>query len=166
MQARTRELTMQGVVAGLIGYGAVVVFYALVNLVGGHSIFYTAAVLGSALLEGIRTGPVDVALAPVATYNMLHLLFFLTLGLLSVFIVAETERFPIMWWLGFLAAIVVGGSVFMGVFFFAAPLFGAAWWQLLAASILAAGFMGWYLLWRHPYLRQEFKEIRHSDAMV
>jgi hypothetical protein len=71
-----------------------------------------------------------------------------------------------LWYLGFLTATVVAGSVLMAVFFFAAPLFGGAWWQVAVASLLAAGFMAWYLLWRHPRLRHEFGEIRHSDATI
>ncbi len=167
MREETKALVMQGVVAGFVGYLTVVAFYAIVNLIDGRSISYTAAMLGSALFEGARgAGPVQVTTAPVATYNMVHLLFFLTLGLFGVFVVAETERFPVIWWLGFLGVIVVGGSALMAVFFFAAPLFGGAWWQVAVASFLAAGMMAWYLLSRHPRLRKELGEIRHSDAMA
>ena len=164
MQSETKALTLQGIVAGIVGYAAVVVFYAIVNVVAGRSIFYTAAVLGSALFEGVTSsGAVDVATGPVATYNMVHLLFFLALGLLGVFVAAETERFPALWYLGFLSVVVVGGSVLMAVFFFAAPLFGGAWWQLAVASLLAAALMAWYLLSRHPRLRRELGEIKQSD---
>jgi hypothetical protein len=54
----------------------------------------------------------------------------------------------------------------MAVFFFAAPLFGGAWWQVAGASLLAASIMAWYLLWRHPRLRRELGEVQHSDTLV
>jgi hypothetical protein len=165
MKAETKALATQGLAAGLIGYATVVVFFAIVNLIAGHPLFYTPATLGTALFEGAGPGPGD-ATGPIAIYNMLHLLFFLAAGQFAVFLVRETERFPVLWYLGFLALVVVGGWALMALFFFAVPLFGGAWWQIAVASLLAAGFMGSYLLWRHPLLRRELKEIQHSDAMA
>ena len=39
----------EGVVTGLIGYAAVAIVMAIINVVGGHSAFYTPAVLGATL---------------------------------------------------------------------------------------------------------------------
>jgi hypothetical protein len=167
MRAKTETLVLHGLVAGLVGYGTVVVFQAIVNLIVGRSIFYTAAALGAALFgDGTSGGAVDVAIGPVVTYNAVHLLFFLALGLFGVFVVAETERFPVLWFLGFLSVVVVAGWALMAVFLFASPVFGGAWWQLVVASLLAAVLMSWYLLARHPYLRRELGDIVKSQLHV
>lgn len=165
MRSETETLTLHGLVTGLIGYFAVTVFYAILNLIGGHSIFYTAAQLGTALFEGAAKTP-DVAIWPIATFNMVHLLFFLALGLLGVFIVAETERHPEFWFLAFLGAVVVGGAVMMGVFFFAAPVIGRPWWEVVLPSVVATALMAWYLLAQHPHLRQEMRDVMKSDQFV
>lgn len=100
------------------------------------------------------------------TYNAVHLLFFLALGLFGVFVVAETERVPVLWFLGFLSVVVVAGWALMAVFLFASPVFGGAWWQLVVASLLAAVLMSWYLLARHPYLRRQLGDIMKSQLHV
>jgi hypothetical protein len=168
MRKDTASFMMEGLVAGLVGYAAVVLFFVAVNLFAGRSIFYTAALLGGGLLGGAPAqGTPVVAVGPVVAYNMVHLLVFLVLGTFGAFVVAKTERFPALWVLALLAAIVVGASALMALFFWAAPLLGGgAWWQLVVASALAAGLMAWYLLARHPRLRHELGDIAHSSADV
>lgn len=168
MRKDTASFLMEGLVAGLVGYVAVVLFFVVVNLVAGRSIFYTAALLGSGLLAGMPPeGAPVVTVGPVVAYNMVHLLVFLALGIFGAFVVVKTERFPALWVLALLGAIVVGASALMALFFWAAPLLGGgAWWQLVVASVLAAGLMAWYLLARHPRLRHELGDIAHWNADV
>jgi hypothetical protein len=156
----------EGAVAGLIGYGAIVLFFVVVNVFAGRSIFYTAALFGSALFYGLRDpASLEMAIAPVASYNMVHLLVFLSLGVLAAWIVSKMEKFPLLLLPVLLAIFFVAAYVIMALVIFAEPLLGGvAWWQLGASSVLAAVLMGWYLFRRHPGLRREFADITHSDV--
>lgn len=166
MREETRTVFAEGAVAGLIGYAAIVLFFVVVNLLAGLSIFYTAALFGSALFYELRDpASLQVAIAPVATYNMVHLLTFLVLGVLAAWTVSKMEKFPLLWVPVLLAVVFVAAYVFMALFIFAEPLLGTvAWWQLGVSSVLAAVLMGAYLFQRHPRLRRELASIAHSDV--
>ena len=50
MKAERERVLTEGLIAGFIGYATVIVVYGVVNLATGHSFFYTAALLGNAVL--------------------------------------------------------------------------------------------------------------------
>lgn len=161
MRATTNRALTGGLYAGLLGYVVVVVVLALVNLLAGRSPFYTAALFGSALFYGLRD-PAALVVTPgaVLTYNMVHALAFLVLGELASWLVTEAERFPVLRYAVLLTLIFVAVHVYGILFLFAHPLLAdSAWWQLGAASVLAAAAMGAYLLWAHPGLRRSLREI-------
>jgi hypothetical protein len=63
------------------------------------------------------------------------------------------------------ALIFVGFHLFAAMQFFAGPFLGALGWvQITVASVAAAAAMGWFLLWRHPLLRRELREISMGDV--
>lgn len=166
MREETRTVFTEGFIAGLCGYAAVVAFFVAVNFFAGRSIFYTAALFGSALFYGMRDPTMlEVAIGPVVTYNMVHLLVFLVLGVGAAWVVSKTEKFPFLWLPVMLAAGFVTAYLITALVIFAEPLMGAvAWWQLGASSALAAVLMGWYLLRQHPRLKQELAAIAQSDV--
>jgi hypothetical protein len=161
MRARTKLALTTGLYAGLLGYLVVVVFLALVNLLAGRSPFYTAALFGSALFYGLRD-PAMLVITPgaVLTYNMVHALAFLLLGQLVSWLVAQAETYPVLRYAVLVTLIFVAVHVYGVLLLFAHPLLaGSAWWQLGAASVLAAAAMGAFLLWAHPALRKSLTEI-------
>jgi hypothetical protein len=165
MRAATKQAWTGGLYAGLLGYLVVVVFLALVNLLAGRSPFYTAALFGSALFYGLRD-PAALVITPgaVLTYNMVHALAFLVLGQVVSWLVTEAERHPVLRYVVLVALIFVAVHVYGFLLLFAHPLLaGAAWWQLGAASVLAAAAMGGYLLWAHPALRKSLAEMPIGD---
>lgn len=166
MRTETRLVFGHGLAAGLIGYATVVVFFGVVNLLAGRSVFYTAALLGSALFQGLRDPSLlEITPGTVLTYNMVHALVFVGLGMLASWLVAKTEQFPVLWLLILLGLIFVAVHVYTALVFSAEPLMGGvAWWQVGLSSLAAAFLMGWYLLTQHPALRQELKEIAASDV--
>jgi hypothetical protein len=153
---------VEGLVTGLIGYGTVVVLFALVNLVGGEGLFHTAALLGSALFFHAEDTALPVlGPAPIIAYNGVHMLASLVIGLGAAWLIFETEKYRPLWYVvffiflaGFIYSIVV-----MGVL--AAELAGILPWPLIVASNLAAGVTaGGYLWWRHARLFRELKGER------
>lgn len=166
MRKETEVILQGGLFAGLIGYFTIVVFFALVNLVGGHSPFQTAALLGSALFFGLED-PTQLQITPAAvlTFNMVHALVMLAVGFVASWLVAKSEKYPLSHYAVLVALIFVGFHLFAAVYFFAAPLMGSsAWLPIAVASVAAAITMGWYLLWLHPALRQQLRQIPMGEV--
>lgn len=161
MQQSRASVWWQGFVAGLIGYAAVAVFFGVVNLVSGHSFFYTAAVLGHVLL-GTEPASASELVQPAAVfaYNGVHLLLFLVFGFVASWLVEETDRHPAFWYLVFFAFLV--GFFFnvalVTVFTVPAPADAVPWGSIVAANLLAGLGMGTYLAGRHPGLRAEVED--------
>lgn len=146
-----RSIFFEGLALGVIGYLTIAVFFAVVNLMGGHSPFRTAAVLGQSLVSGAAEGPVDFR--PVVAYNALHAIVFVGIGLAVAWLVAQAERHPQFWLLVFLLAVI--GMMLMVPFFFLVAVPAAAalpWWSVIVANLLAAIAMGVYLARQHPGL--------------
>jgi hypothetical protein len=169
MRKETEIILQGGLFAGLIGYFTIVVFFAVVNLVGGHSPFYTAALLGSALFFGLQD-PTQLQVTPAAvlTFNMVHAIVMLLVGFLASWLIGKSEKYPVSQYAVLVVLIFVGFHLFGAVYFFASPLMGSgAWLPIALASVAAALTMGAYLLWLHPLLRQQLQhmpmgEVPHS----
>ncbi|MBE0592481.1 MAG: hypothetical protein IH616_08785 [Gemmatimonadales bacterium] len=161
MRTETKLMLRGGLFAGLLGYGTVVVVFAVVNLLGGRSPFYTPAMLGSAMFYGLRDpATLVVAPGPVLAYNMVHVLAFLVLGMLAAWLVTVSERYPVARYLALFVLVFVGGHVYAGLLIFAEPLLrGSAWLVIAVASVASAAAMGWYLLRLHPLLRSGLAHI-------
>ncbi len=87
MKPEKSEVFAQGLVAGFLGYATVVGFFALLNALAGKSVFFTAALLGSALFYGARDlAHVAVAAGPVLSYNGVHLLVFVAFGVAAAWL--------------------------------------------------------------------------------
>jgi hypothetical protein len=166
MRKETEVILQGGLFAGLIGYLTIVLFFVLVNLVGGRSPFETAALLGSALFFGLRDpSQLVITPAPVLTFNMVHALVMLAVGFVASWLVATSEKYPISHYAVLVALIFVGFHLFGAVYFFASPLMGSgAWLPIVVASIAAAITMGAYLLWLHPALRQQLRQIPMGEV--
>ena len=166
MKPARSEIFVQGLVAGVLGYAAVVVFFALVNALTGKPVFYTAAVLGSALFYGARDlSQVTVAAGPVLSYNGVHMLVFVALGVIAAWLVELSERGPHFW---YLAALVLIGFAFH----FFAVLLGLTTslraalpvWALLTSGVLGSAAMGAYLLGAHPEARRALRQDVAQDV--
>lgn len=161
MRAETRLVLNGGMFAGLLGYATIVVFFALLNLAAGRSIFYTAALFGSALFYGMDDpATLTIAPGPVLSFNMVHLLALLAIGLFTSWLVAEAEEHPVARYAILVALVFVAAHLYAGLLLFAQPLMAASgWWQIGLASVAAAAVMGWFLLRLHPKLRRELREL-------
>lgn len=150
--AETRgEALAHGLVAGLIGYGVVVLVIGMANLLQGESVVHTPEVLGNALFfGGSATEAEGGAVAAVIAFNGIHLAASLLVGFAVSWLLYETERHHALWYVimmiliaGFIYSVVLVGMV-------GAEMAGVVTWQgVLLANALWAVAMGGYLWWVH-----------------
>lgn len=166
MRLSTRLVLSGGLYAGLIGYGTVVVVMAVLNVLAGRSPFYTAALFGAALFYGLKDpATLVIAPGPVLSYNMVHMLGFLGLGMFASWLVLLAERYPTLQYFVIVLLVFVAFHVYGALLLFAHSLLGAsAWWEIGVGSLAAAVLMGWYLLRGHPLLRRELRELPMGDV--
>lgn len=166
MRAERERVLSEGLIAGFIGYATVIIVYGLVNVATGKSFFYTAALLGRAVIGGFESTPDLAAPGPIIAYNGIHLIAFILIGLGAAWLIAQTERHPAIWYvvfyvflMGFFVSLVVIRIV-------AAPVIEALpWgWSVVWVNLAAAVLMGLYLWKAHPRLWREVAE--HGDPEV
>lgn len=168
MHPHTRKVLMAGLWAGVIGYGTVAVVVAVLNLLAGRSPFYTAALFGAALFYGLDDpATLVVAPGPVLSYNMVHLLAFLVLGLIASWLVALAEKYPTAQYLVLVALIFIAFHVYAFLALISMPLLGGeAWWHVGAGTLAAAILMGWYLWRRYPLIKRELELLPMGETSV
>jgi hypothetical protein len=151
------EVLIQGLIAGLIAYASVILFYLIVNLAAGRSPFYTPAALGSILFYGARD-PSQIVIEPatVLAYNGVHLVVSLLIGTAGAFLAFETERHHGLWYLSLF--VLIAGFVYGLV---AVGALGAEiahvvpWWSVVGANLTWVLGVGGYLGWMHRALLRE-----------
>lgn len=161
MRTQTRLLLSGGLVAGLIGYGTVVVVMAMMNVIFGRSPFYTAALFGAVLFYDLADpAALVISAGPVLAYNMVHLVAFLGLGMVASWLVTLSERYPTAQYFVLVALVFVAFHVYGALMLFAQPLLGgSAWWEIGVGTAAAAVTMAAYLVLGHPFLRRELREL-------
>lgn len=166
MERKTRLILLEGLYAGLIGYGVIVVFFSIFNVFSGRSVFHTAAVFGAALFYGLED-PALLEITPdaVLAFNMVHMIVLLGAGIFTAWMVLESEKHPVLQWPILVLILFVGFHLFAAVALLATPLLGELSWIPIAIASAAAGVaMGWFLIWRHPLLRRELRDIPMGDV--
>lgn len=154
------QMLVQGLVAGLIGYVTVAIFFVVENLITGRSPLYTAAVLGQTMFYGgLEPGGVAIEPGPILAYNGVHMIASVIVGLAASFLVFETERHHTLWY--FLFFVFLAGFIYSLV---AIGILGAEiahaieWWSVAAANMAWVIAMGAYLLLMHRGLLRELRE--------
>ncbi|MFQ6046042.1 MAG: hypothetical protein ACE5PT_06750, partial [Gemmatimonadales bacterium] len=149
------RIMREGFVAGLIGAGAVAVWFLIVDTIAGRP-FFTPAMLGSAVFWGVRDpAAVEIAFPTVVGYTMIHVLAFLVGGAVDAAMASMVESFPSTLFLVVVFFAIFEFGFYLVVAVVARPLLGAlAWWAVAAGNLIAAFGMG-YFLWRlHPSIRE------------
>ena len=155
----------EGTIAGVIGASIVALWFLMVDSIAGRP-FFTPAVLGASMFDLLGGGFGGRGLLThVAAYTVIHFGAFIVVGILVAKLMNVLDRRP-SWIVGFIALFLVFEvCVFATVAVLSrSPLFGAiAWYQLGAANLLAAFFMGRYL-WRahHPVFEERW--VRALDS--
>ena len=163
MSETQQRVFFEGLVTGLIGYVTVALVLGVADLAMGRPLFYTVASLGHAVFDSGAKG-FAVTPAAVFTYNGIHVLAFVAIGMLVAWLVVEAELHPVVWYLAFM--------VLLGVLFLATVLLAGAaerlvrldWWTIVLANALAALAMGTYVLKAHPRLLKSLREQGDPEA--
>ncbi|MFQ5945853.1 MAG: hypothetical protein ACE5NC_06320 [Anaerolineae bacterium] len=138
----------EGVVGGLIGAGIVAVWFLIFDAFRGRP-FYTPALLGAAVFEGLRDPAlVETNLGVILGYTVLHGAAFVAFGLLCAILIVAAEREPSLLW-AFVALFACFEVFFLVLdLVFAESALGAiAWWVILAGNVLAtAGMFAYFFL--------------------
>lgn len=164
MKPDRAQVLTQGLVAGLVSYAAVVLFFIVANLVAGRSPFHTAAALGSALFYGL-SDPARLVIepGPVLAMNGLHLVLSLAVGTVAAWLLFETERHHFIWY--FVLFIFLAGFVYS---LLAIGILGAEiahvipWWSVLAGNVVWMLSLGSYLWLQHRGLVAALKREQES----
>ena len=149
---RTRVLS-EGLVAGLLGYAVIALFFGSLHLFTGQSLFHAAAALGDGLVSNDASIVGGAVAGSVIAFNGVHLLSFMFFGLIAAWLVSRAERNPgfffVMLFLG-LAGFFYSLSGFLG-FSIDRPL-APSWITVGLANVVAGLFMAGYLFRSHPDL--------------
>jgi len=164
MKPERAQVLAQGLIAGVVGYAAVAVFFLLGNVVAGRSPFFTAAALGSALFYGVGDlSRLAIEPGPILAFNGVHLLLSLIAGTITAWLVYETEKHHYLWYFVFF--------FFLAAFIFSTVVLGIIgteiahvmpWWTVLAANAIWMGSLGCYLWFQHRGLYRALDEEQES----
>jgi hypothetical protein len=156
---RDYPLGLKGLVTGLVGAGAVALFFFVLDVLKGRP-FYTPAALGSLLFLG-ATSPIEVhvGVTVIAAYTLFHLALFAGMGVVLEWSARRLERAPGMWLVALLAFITLE-ALFIGTL---SPLSGwvlggLGYWAVSAANLIAVAAMGSWVWATHPRLRRELTD--------
>jgi hypothetical protein len=146
-----KQVWKEGVSAGLLGAAGVALWFFVADLIAGQPL-YTPGLLGKAMLSLLGHGIEHGVLFNAAAYTVFHVLAFIGVGALASVLVHATQRTPqVAAGLLLLFAVFESGFYSMVVALSKPEILGAiAWYQILAANLVAATLMGGYLWKKHP----------------
>jgi hypothetical protein len=145
----------EGLLTGLVGGLIVILWYFGYDL-GRGQVGHTPNILGQVFV-GRDTMPAVRTLVPqaIVQYSVLHFAMFFLLGIGLTWLIHLATRNPALRmavWLG----LVIAFAFFIGFLFMLYTMTDERfpWWPSLIGSLLGVGLMGFYLLRRHPELRE------------
>jgi hypothetical protein len=151
-----QRIIREGFIAGMIGAGAIALWFLVVDTLAGHP-FFTPSMLGSALFwREMDTSSMQVVFARVVAYTMVHVVSFMIVGMLAAALAAAVEKAPTTLFLVIVFFAVFEFGFYVLVAVLAQPILGAlAWWNVAIGNGLAGVGMGYYLWRLHPQLKTE-----------
>jgi hypothetical protein len=154
---REHPLVARGLVTGLVGAGAVAIWFLLLDVARGQP-FFTPAALGAALLLGATSqADVSVTLPIVTAYTVLHLAAFSGIGIAIEWAAERVERAPAVLRAAILAFVLLE-ALFIGIVGALSQwVLGAlGYWAVAVGNVLALASMSMWMLATHPRLRGLF----------
>jgi hypothetical protein len=152
---REASTARTGVLAGLAGAFAVMLWFFVVDLAMGRAL-YTPGALGSALFYGARgTEEVRITVQTVLGYTGLHLALFLAAGLALAGLAEAARRHP-PFLLGAALGLFTLQALFTGLIaaLMSWMLGAISWWSFVAANMAAVLAMGVVVARRYPEMRK------------
>ena len=155
--AEQHNSVREGIYAGIIGATAIVVWFAIIDILGAHP-FHTPDILGAGLISILGKPPMmpDTIAVRVVAYTIFHYAAFAIIGILIAKLVHQSARTPAVL-AGALVAFVAFelGAIGLTTLFTESRLGGMAWYQIFLANLLATALMFWFMWRRHPALRAD-----------
>lgn len=164
MKPRTAGIIAEGLVAGVVAHVAIAAVLVLSDLVAGRHLFYTPALLGSALVAGGREGCRIVPAADnLLAYTSVHLISLTLLGLLAAWLVYGSEDRPMLWFGALMTFIVVAWHLTAAVVGVLGPVQQCvSLWPVILAGFGGALAMAAYLWRQHPGLSRALRGERYA----
>lgn len=152
------RIMREGFIAGLIGAGAVALWFLVIDSLAGRP-FFTPAMLGSAVFWGAHDpAQVVIEYSRIIGYTMIHVSAFLVVGTVSALLAAEVEVAPPTLYLVVVFFAVFEFGFYVTVAILAQPLLGSlAWWNVAIGNAIAASGMGYYLWREHPKIAETLR---------
>ncbi|HSJ09216.1 MAG TPA: hypothetical protein VK928_04860 [Longimicrobiales bacterium] len=154
-----RRTLGDGLIAGLFGYASLAIFFAVIGVLRGDSVFHIAGLLAAVLFRTAvpEGGTVDVG--AIATYTALHLLVLMCAGLLMAALARLAARALQGWYMA-LIAIVFGliHVLAVPIWFDARVAADLSVGLVMAGTTLATGVMVAYLWAASPEIRTAMHE--------
>src|SRR5712692_1443974 len=143
------RILREGFIAGLIGAGAVALWFLVVDVIAGRP-FFTPAMLGSAVFWGVHDpAHVVIEYSRIIGYTMIHVSAFIVVGVVAAALAAEVAPPTLYLVIVFFAVFEFGFYVTVAIL--AQPLLGSlAWWNVAIGNAIAGLGMGYYLWHVHP----------------
>lgn len=155
--AQQHNSAREGIYAGIIGATAIVVWFAIIDLLGAHP-FNTPDILGAGLISVLGKPPMmpDTMAVRVIVYTIFHYAAFALIGILLAKLVHQSARTPAVL-AGALIAFVAFelGAIGLTTLLTESRLGGMAWYQIFLANLLATALMFWFMWRRHPALKAD-----------
>ncbi|MGI8508922.1 MAG: hypothetical protein ACR2MQ_06325 [Gemmatimonadaceae bacterium] len=151
----------EGILAGFLSATVIVVWLFVVDVIARHP-FFTPRILGRGLVSILGLHMSDTTALYVGVYTVFHYVAFAIIGILVAMIVHAARRTPAVL-AGFLIIFIAFEFGFYGLAAMLSvnsDLKSLAWYQIMAANLLAAAVMLYFMWSRHPELKGEF-----SDAL-
>jgi hypothetical protein len=166
MPAGPHNTIREGILAGCLSATVIAVWLFVVDYLAGHPLL-TPTVLGRGLVGvfGLRMG--DTAMNYITAYTVFHYGMFALIGVLVAKIVHAARRTPAVL-AGFLIIFIAFELGFYGLtamLSVTTELRGLAWYQLMAANLVASLVMLYFMWIRHPELKGELHNaLEGTDA--
>ena len=151
MAAHENSLLRQGVSAGILGAGAVAVWFLLLDVIIEGRPFYTPNLLGQVVfVRGQPPTPDVLNTGAIVAYTALHFAAFIVFGVFLTQLVRLASRHHI-WRFALVIVLAVFEVFFIGFSFIVVGADGGSrWWAILVGNTFALVAMGAYYYSRYP----------------
>jgi hypothetical protein len=166
MHAETHSTVREGLLVGLLGGGAVALWWLVVDFAGGRPLA-TPNGLGQVFIEGERPSA-SPALDPgaIAAFTVVHFAMFAVLGLALIRLVhLATEHWELRMGLWIGIVLTTSWLTFHTYALARYTHYAIPWWATVGGALVGIGTMLGMAWARHPTLRQSLRQVPLADEV-